>query len=148
MSKERLSKLQKGIIMGLYSNDHWADLRTVKKVCLKIEATSCTGNALHVTVARSIWNLKKKGFVKVFAEVRRPVLEEAIPYLNSESRKTFKELLVKFPSRKILIIPIDSNSIFNIDIVALLPKGKIKARELVIVNSRVNNKKREVRKND
>ena len=153
MAKERLSRLQKGIILVIYGNDHIFSLPGIKRKVsiLAVDGksvTNCTGNALHVTVMRSIWNLAKKGLVMVFGGVSRSLVIKMLPTLDKNVRDHFERMLKAFPDSKKLVMPIDKTcaTIFKVEAISLHSRAIVLARQWLNVKPGVNNKKKRKQK--
>ena len=128
MSKERLSKLQKWILVECYKNNNGLLREFIIPLYFKKNTSS-----REVTVSRSTWCLVKRGYIQGFAP--RKVSDIAMIYgMLGKSMEDFKRDYKDYtdkPNERVAFPVLGGES--KIKLITLTDKGKEKARQLLNV---------------
>ena len=129
MSKERLSKLQKWILVECYKNNGGLLRESIIRLYFKEEKTA----SREVTVSRSTWSLVIGGYVQGFAP--RKVSDVAMIYgMMGKSIENFSKDYadcMEKPNEKV-VFPVMGGET-KIKLILLTDKGKEKAKQLLNV---------------
>ena len=137
MAKERLSKLQKWILIDCYQDSHKAIGRKhiiyefYKKPGDNFYLSEKRRNTIEAVLSRSVWSLVDKGFIKGLS----PMKLSNVALIYGMQGKSVEDFNKDFGDMKLSekIATLSIRKFNKIKVITITDKGKTKAKELLKV---------------